>query len=482
MTRLYSIILAGGSGSRLWPLSREMFPKQMFKFNDDYTLFQKTFLNLANFVDDKNIITVTNVKYVSQIKDQLKVLQEKFGRKSEYKMLTEPVARNTAAAIALSAKYVSDTINFTDKNSVILVTPSDHLITNRENFSEIIQKGIKLALEGYIVSFSTETVFDEHSNENYGYLKVRKNAKIQEIEPSAYKVAKFIEKPSNEEKSSLKGKAFINSGNYMFTPAALLAELKKYEPLIYKNIMGSAPKCTVPSVPMSIYEELDSISIDYAVMEHTKKLVTIPFGANWKDIGSWNAIYEISPKNEKQNVIIGDNIDIDSENSLIYSPSKLTATIGLNNKAVIVTGDAVFVSDINDKTDIKTIDSKINGKNTKTKQIHQTVYRPWGYYTVLENGQGFLTKCIVVNPESKLSVQLHHHRSEHWIILEGEALVLKGYNTYKLSAGESIDIGIEEVHSLQNCADTQLKVLEVQQGDILDENDIERLEDIYGRV
>ncbi len=482
MTKLYSVILAGGSGCRLWPVSREMYPKQMLKFNEEYTLFQKTFLNLANFTDDKNIITVTNIKYVSQIKEQLKILQKKFERKSEYKVLSEPIARNTAPAIALSAKFIKDILNFTSKDAVIFVTPSDHLITNRENFSEIILKGIKLAKEGYIVSFSTETIFDDNTNTNYGYLKVRKNTKIQELEPTALKVTKFVEKPTNDVKSTLNGKAYINSGNYMFTPETILSELKKFEPMIYQNISETKIKTTIPSIQLKEYEEIESISIDYAIMEHTKKLVTIPIENTWKDIGSWEAIYEILPKDDNQNVKIGNNIDIDSKNTLIYSPSKLTATIGLKNKAVITTEDAIFVSDLNDKTGIKTIYSKINEENSKTKQIHQTVYRPWGYYTVYENGQCFLTKCIVVNPDAKLSLQLHHHRSEHWIILEGEATVVKGEETYILNPGESIDIDIEEIHSLQNHSNSQLKVLEIQQGDILDENDIERIEDIYGRV
>ncbi len=482
MKNLYSVILAGGSGNRLWPLSREMFPKQMFKFNEEYTLFQKTFLNLANFTDDKNIITVTNIKYTSQIKEQLKALQKKFGRNSEYKILSEPVSRNTAPAVSLSAKFVKDIQNSASKNPVILVTPSDHLITNRENFSQIITKGVKLAQAGYIVSFSTEIMFDDNTNQSYGYLKVRKNSKLQEMEPTALKVMKFVEKPSAEEKSLLKGKAYVNSGNYMFTPETILTELKKYEPSMYKNISEITVKTTVPSVSLEQYEVMNSISIDYAVMEHTKKLVTIPLGNNWKDIGSWEAIYEILPKDENNNVFIGESIDIDSKNSLIYSPSKLTATAGLKNKAVITTEDAIFVSDLNDKAGIRTIYSKISEENTKTKQIHRTVYRPWGCYTVLENGHGFLTKCIVVNPASKLSLQLHHHRSEHWIVLEGEATVIKGNKTYKLNSGESIDIDAEEIHSLQNSSDIQLKVLEIQQGEILDENDIERLEDMYGRI
>ena len=206
------------------------------------------------------------------------------------------------------------------------------------------------------------------------------------------------------------------------------------------------------------------------------------FRTDWKDIGSWDAVYELSNKDSKGNCFHGKVIDLNSENSLVYSTSKLVATVGLKDKVVVETEDAILVCDKNNTNGIKNIYKKLNGHNSSAKEIHKTVYRPWGYYTVLEEGNGFLTKCIVVNPHSKLSVQLHHHRSEHWIVLEGVATVLRGDKFNTLHSGDSIDIAIEEVHSLQNLTDEQIKILEIQQGDILDENDIERLEDIYGRA
>lgn len=477
---LFCVILAGGSGKRLWPLSREMFPKQMFKLDDDYTLFQQTFLKLTSLVDDKNIITTTNVKYATNIKEQLKVLQEKFCRKNSYKTLSEPIFRNTAPAISMAVKYIDDKLNYSTDSPIILVVPSDQLITNREQFSSLIEKGIKLAKAGYIVSFATET---KEINENFGHIKARKNTQISEIEPSALKVTGFIEKPTTkEQKEKLKGRFFVNSGIYMFAANIYFEELKKYEKDIYFNICDKEITNSIPSIALSDYEKFKDISIDYALMEKTKKLVTIPLNTEWKDIGSWEALYEVSEKDKNGNYLKGQTIDIDSQNSLIYSTSKLVATMGLKNTIVVETEDAVLVCDKNNKNGIKNIYKKLNGKNEITKEIHKTVYRPWGYYTVLENGNGFLTKCITVNHNAKLSVQLHHHRSEHWIILEGEATILKGDEFVKLQAGESIDIAIEEIHSLQNYGKEQLKVLEIQQGDILDENDIERLEDIYGRA
>ncbi len=480
MTSVYCIIMSGGSGSRLWPVSREMFPKQMFKLDEEYSLFQKTFLNIATFVDDKNIITVTNVKHTSAIKEQLKVLKEKFCRKSDYKVLSEPIGRNTAPAISMGVKFINDKLNFSSKSPVILSVPSDQIITDRIEYSKLISKGIKLAEAGYLVSFGTET---EEINENFGYIKARNNAKISEIEPDAKKVFKFVEKPTTKaQKESLKGTFYVNSGIYMYSAETFLSELKKHSPEIFYGLKKQNITDGIPSVPLSVYEEMPGISVDYAVMEKTKKLAMVPLSSVWKDVGSWNAIYDISKKDENGNCFTGNTIDIGSKDSMVYSTSKLTATMGLKNTVVVETEDAILVSGRDSLNGVKNIYKKLNGENASKKEVHKTVYRPWGYYTVLENGNGFLTKCITVNPNAKLSVQLHHHRSEHWIILEGEATIIKNKELLKLNAGESIDIGVEEVHSLQNLGTEQLKVLEVQQGDILDENDIERIEDIYGRV
>ena len=480
MAGVYSVILAGGLGSRLWPLSRASYPKQIFKLNDEYTLFQQTFLRLASVVDDKNILTTANIKHSSAIKEQLKILQEKFCRKSEYKMLTEPIFKNTAAALVLAVKYIEYTNKDNVIEPVIIAVPCDHYIPDRIKFANLIEKGIKLAKAGYIVSFSQLT---DKIDENFGYIKARRNSSLEEIDNDALKVTSFIEKPiSNEDKKKLKGKFYINTGIYIFSVKTFLEEMKKSAPGILNIFKNEKIDTTIPSVPLSTYNESEDISIDYALMEKTKKLVTIPFETDWKDIGSWDAIYEISPKDKNKNCIIGRVIDINSENSLIYSTSKTVATMGLKDTAVIETEDAILVCGKNNIKGIKKIYNKLNGKNTTAKDIHKTVFRPWGCYSVLEEGSGFLTKCIIVNPNAKLSVQLHHHRSEHWIILEGKAHILKGNKFYDLEAGQSIDIGIEEIHSLQNLSNEQLKVLEVQQGDILDESDIERIEDIYGRV
>ncbi len=480
MAILYSVILAGGAGKRLWPLSREMFPKQMLKLDDEYTLFQRTFLNIATIIDDKNILTSTNVKYLSSIQEQLKTLSQKFCRKSGYKVLSEPVFKNTAPALTMAVKYIKDKTDIYNTETIVLAVPSDQIIADRIEYTSLLSKGIELAKSGYIVAFGTPS---SDITDKFGYIKTRKNTKISELEPSALKATNFIEKPSdNDAKKILKGNIYVNSGIYMFSVNTYMSELKKHAPEIYQKLALNNYDDEIPSIPLSDYEQVEDISIDYALMEKTNKMVLIPFETNWKDVGTWDTLYEISKKDKKGNAFIGKTIDLGSENSMVYSTSKLVATIGLKDTIVVETEDAVFVTDKNNTEGVKNIYKKLNGKNSKTKEIHKTVYRPWGYYTVLDIGEGFLTKCITVNPKAKLSVQKHHYRSEHWIILEGEATVIKGDNIIKLNSGESVDINMEEIHSLQNLSDSQLKVLEVQQGEILDENDIVRIEDIYGRV
>ena len=477
---LYGLILAGGSGSRLWPMSREMYPKQLLKIGGKSTLFQATFKRLVNNIDDKKIFSVTNVKHSSNVKMQLCELQKKFCRESDYKVITEPVGRNTAPAIALAVQYIK---NYAGKNKdpIILVVPSDHCIGDENQFSKTIEKGVELASAGYIITFG---VIPQRADIGFGYIKTSKNAKIQEIVKSALKVSEFKEKPDikTAQEYVKSGKYFWNSGIFMFKSSVFINELKKYSPEILNILKSAKITDSEPSIEYEIFKTMPDISIDYAVMEKSKKILLLPLDCNWNDLGSWEAIYDISEKDKNGNYILGNVIDYDSKDSMVYSTSKLITTIGLNNTVVIETEDALLVCDKNRTQEVKKIYEKLKDKNDPTHQIHKTVYRPWGYYTLMQQGEGFLTKCIVVNPEAKLSLQKHFHRSEHWVVLEGQALVIKGEEKYSLKPGDSINIGIEEIHSLQNPYEKPLKVLEVQKGDKLQEDDIVRLEDMYGRV
>ena len=477
---LYGLILAGGSGSRLWPMSREMYPKQLLKIGGKSTLFQETFKRLVNNIDDKRIFSITNVKHSSNVRMQLEELQNKFCRKSSYKVITEPVGKNTAPAIALAVQYIKNNAG-KGKDPIILVVPSDHSISNELEFSVAVDKGLKLAKEGYIVTFG---ITPKRADTGFGYIKTGKNSKIQGFVKSALKVSEFKEKPDSKtaEEYVKSGKYFWNSGIFMFKASTFINELKKYSPEILKILKGAKITDTEPSIEYEIFKTMPDISVDYAVMEKSKKIALLPLDCGWNDLGSWEAIYDISEKDKNGNYILGNVIDCGSKNSMIYSTSKLVTTIGLENTVVIETEDALLVCDKNKTQDVKKIYEKLKDKNDPTHQIHKTVYRPWGYYTVLQQGEGFLTKCISVNPKAKLSLQKHFHRSEHWVVLEGKALVIKGEEKFELKSGDNINIAVEEVHSLQNPYDKPLKVLEVQKGDKLEENDIVRLEDMYGRV
>lgn len=478
---LYALILAGGSGSRLWPMSRELYPKQLLKLNQEKCLFELTFLRLIENFDDKNIISITNIKHEPGVRIQLKDLKEKFCRNEDYKIITEPVGRNTAPAIALSIKYIKKLAG-KGVDPTILVVPSDHLIQDSKSFSKAISQGEQLAKEGYIVTFGVKP---SKPDTGFGYIKTQKNKKISEITSNALKAAEFKEKPDYETAQEYveSGKYFWNAGIFMFKASVLMAEMKKYN----KEIVAIADEFDIdlkaqPTVDYQTFNKMPDISIDYAIMEQSKKIALIPLECDWSDLGSWEAIYDVSEKDENGNCITGNVIDINSKNSMIYSTSKLVSTVGLKDTIVIETEDAVLVCDKKHSQEVKKLYNELKERNDESHKVHKTVFRPWGYYTVIQEGQGFLTKCIMVNPKAKLSLQLHHHRSEHWVVLEGKAYVVKGENAYELLPGEHIDLAIEEVHSLQNPYDEPVKILEVQRGDILDENDIERLEDMYGRA
>jgi mannose-1-phosphate guanylyltransferase/mannose-6-phosphate isomerase len=480
MANVYALILAGGSGSRLWPLSRELHPKQLMKIDGDYTLFQAAFIRLVSCIDDKNILSVTNVKLESQVRTQLKEMQEKFCRNSSYRVITEPEGKNTAPAIALSVKFIEKLSNGKG-DPVIITVPSDNLIADEKKFADAVSEAVKLAEENYIVTFGIKP---DKADTGLGYIKTKKNKKIKDISRAGLKVDEFVEKPDAETAEAFvdSGKYYWNSGMFVFKASVMLAELKKYEPEIYNIVNDSEISSQTPTIPYQDFSQMPDISIDYAVMENSKKLVLIPLESGWKDVGSLEAVYDISEKDENGNYISGNVLDLDSKNSMIYSGSKLITTIGLENTVVVETEDAVLVCDMNRAQDVKKIVNMLKEKNDSTRLVHKTVYRPWGYYTVLNEGKGFLTKCIYLNPGAKLSVQLHHHRSEHWVVVEGNALVLKGEEYFELKEGDFIDLAVEEKHSLQNPYDEPLRILEVQKGDILDEDDIVRFEDIYGRV
>lgn len=458
---MYGLILAGGSGSRLWPLSRELYPKQLLNIQNTESLLQSTFLRLKGYIAPEHIISMTGVKHSSNVLYQLSSIAEK------PVVLSEPISKNTAPAIILGAKYITETFK---EDPVILVVPSDHMIKNTEAFIETIKEGEKLAEAGHIVTFGIKPSYPETG---YGYINVLEG----------HKVNKFVEKPDLElaKKYLEDGHYFWNGGIFMFKASTLLAEAQKCAPEIFEKLKNF-DFTSSSEIPFTEYDKMPSISIDYAVMEKSDKIALVQLKSDWNDLGSWKSIYDVSKKDENGNVKIGHVLDEGSKNSFVYSSSKLVATIGLEDIVLVETEDAILACKSDKTQDVKKIFDTLKKQNDNTHLIHKTVYRPWGYYTVLGEGKGFLTKMIQVNPGQKLSVQSHNHRSEHWVVLEGTAKVLLEGKEHILSPGHSVDIAVKEVHSLQNPYDEVLKIVEVQKGDLLIEEDIVRYEDMYGRV
>ena len=463
---MYGLILAGGSGSRLWPLSRELYPKQLLNIQNTQSLLQSTFLRLKEYINPENILSMTGVKHLSNVKYQLSALAD------NPVVLSEPISKNTAPAIILGAKYISET---SKSDPVILVVPSDHSIKDSKAFIETIKEGEKIAEQGYIVTFGIKPSYPETG---YGYINTSET-KIGD----GFKVNKFVEKP-NEENAKLyveDGNYYWNGGIFMFKASVLLEEAKKCAPDIYEKLKNF-DFTESSEIPYIEYDKMPSISIDYAVMEKSDKIALVQLKSDWNDLGSWKSIYDVSKKDENGNVKIGHVIDEGSKNSLVYSQSKLVATIGLEDIILVETEDAVLACKADKAQDVKKIFETLKKQHDNTHLVHKTVYRPWGYYTVLGEGKGFLTKMIHVNPGQKLSVQSHNHRSEHWVVLEGKAKVILEGKELILSPGHSVDIAVKAIHSLQNPFDEDLKIVEVQKGDLLIEEDIVRYEDMYGRV
>lgn len=462
---MFGIILAGGSGSRLWPLSRELYPKQLLNFNSDKSLLQLTFERLNQFIPADNIVNITNVKHSSNVRYQLEQVSDIVN------VLSEPLSKNTAPAIALATKFIQRK----EKDPVILVVPSDHLITDNKKFIETVKKGEKLAEEGYIVTFGIEPDYPETG---YGYINI-----INEPILDGFKVKEFVEKPDTETAQKyIDAKTYFwNSGIFMFKASTMISEIKRLAPEIF-IAMNEFDFSKSNKIEYNLFDKMPNISIDYAIMEKSDKIALVKLESDWNDLGSWQSIYDVSKKDKQENVMIGHVIDECSKNSFVYASSKLVATIGLEDTVLVETEDAILACKKDKTQDVKKIFETLKKQNNDTHLIHKTVYRPWGFYTVLAQGKGFLTKLIHVNSGQRLSVQSHNHRSEHWVVLSGKAKVILEGKEQILCAGYSIDIPLKAIHSLQNPYDDELEIIEVQLGDLLIEDDIIRYEDIYGRI
>lgn len=460
-----SIILAGGSGSRLWPLSREEYPKQLLSFDKEQSLLQKTFNRLCTFSKPADIVTVTNIKHYSNIKLQLNKID------SSNVVIGEPFGKNTAPAIASTLQYF---IQQGCEDDVVLIVPSDHLIKDIDGFNKTVEQGKELAEQGYIVTFGIKPTYPETG---YGYIKTEKALSV------GYKVEKFVEKPNFETaKKYLDSENYYwNGGIFMGKISTFLNEFKKYASDIYMHL-GTLDFSNSTQINFSVYEKMPSISIDYAIMEKSDKIALVELQSDWNDLGSWQSIFNVKEKDENGNVLTGKVVVDNVKNSFIYSQKEVVAVSSLENIILVETEDAIMACKLDESQNVKKLYEKLKAKESDTIKLHKTVFRPWGYYTCMNSGDGYLTKTICVMPKHKLSVQSHNHRSEHWVVLEGTALVLKDGKEYNVYAGDSIDIPLGAKHSLQNPYDKELKIIEIQKGDYISEDDIIRYEECYGRI
>lgn len=460
-----SIILAGGSGSRLWPLSRDLYPKQLLSFDEEESLLQKTFNRLCSFSKPEEIVTVTNIKHSPNIKLQLNSINK------ENVVISEPLSKNTAPAIACTMEYFRQT---SKEDDVVLIVPSDHLVKRIDDFTKTVQNALELAEQGYIVTFGIKPTYPETG---YGYIKTKNPLSV------GYKVDCFVEKPDlpTAKKYLASGEYYWNGGIFMGKISVFLEEFAKYTPDIYNNL-SRLDFTKETKIDYDIYEDMPSISIDYAIMEKSDKIALVELLSDWNDLGSWQSIYNIKPKDKNGNVISGKVLTDNVKNSFIYSQKEVVAVSDLEDIILVETEDAIMACKMNKSQNVKKLYEILKDSQSDTIKLHKTVFRPWGYYTCMNSGDGYLTKTICVMPKQKLSLQSHNHRSEHWVVLEGHALVIKDSKEYNIDAGDSIDIPIGVKHSLQNPYDKELKIIEVQKGDYISEDDIIRYEDCYGRV
>ncbi|WDE01715.1 mannose-1-phosphate guanylyltransferase/mannose-6-phosphate isomerase [Thalassomonas actiniarum] len=462
--------MCGGSGTRLWPLSRKQHPKQFIKLTNDFTMVQNTIKRLPENVQSP--IFICNEEHRFIVAEQAREVSVE--AKS---ILLEPVGRNTAPAIALAAI----TALKENKDAVLLVLASDHNIKDEDMFRQAAQSAYGLAMQDKLVTFG---IVPSNPHTGYGYIK-----RGEELGPKAsqYKVSEFVEKPDEATAKTYvdSGEYYWNSGMFVFKASKFLSELKTFRPDIFeaceRAMQDVADDLDFTRVNKAAFEACPDESVDYAVMEHTEHAVVVPLDAGWSDVGSWSALWEESERDGNNNAIRGDVLTESTTNSYIQASDRLVSSIGLDNIVIIDTPDALLVANKDDVQNVKGIVDKLKGLDRSEYIHHREVYRPWGKYDSVDSGGRFQVKRITVKPGAKLSVQMHHHRAEHWVVVSGTAKVRNGDKEFILTENESTYIPIGAVHSLENPGKLPLELIEVQSGSYLGEDDIVRLADKYGR-
>lgn len=466
---LIPVVMAGGSGTRLWPLSRSLYPKQFLPLLGEETMLQATISRLGA-LNVTEPITICNEEHRFIVAEQLNSIN-KMGS-----IILEPEGRNTAPAIGLAANLIKQ--QYSEEDPLILVLAADHVIQDQVEFTNVVQKAIPQAKEGKLVTFG---IVPSSAHTGYGYVN-----RGEELD-FGFKVKSFVEKPNVEiaEQYLEGGEHYWNSGMFLFKASRYLEELKIYRPDIAsaceESLKSTANDLDFIRVNESEFLKCPDESIDYAVMEKTKAAVVVPLDAGWNDIGSWTALWEESQKDHNGNTVKGDVILRDTNNCLIHSKDKLVAALGLEDVVIIDTKDALMVAHKDKVQDIKSIVAELKTENRSEWKVHREVYRPWGKYDAIDQGERYLVKRITVNPGEKLSLQMHHHRAEHWIVVSGTARVTLSEKTLLVAENESVYIPIGMTHALENPGKLPLEMIEVQSGSYLGEDDIVRFEDRYGR-
>ena len=465
------VIVAGGTGSRLWPLSRQLNPKQFLPLADaEMSMLQATILRLRGLAAATPQL-ICNEQHRFLAAEQLRQLDMEHAS-----ILLEPVGRNTAPAIALAALQACKD----GQDPVLLVLAADHLIQDVPAFHASIQSALPLAQDGKLVTFG---VVPDRAETGYGYIE-----KGPAVGTGGFAVNRFVEKPDLATACDYlaSGNFFWNSGMFMFQASRYLHELERFQPQILaacrKALEGGTQDMHFTRVDSDVFAACPDDSIDYAVMEKTADAVMVPLDAGWSDIGSWSALWDVSPKDVHGNVFKGDVLSHESQNSYVHADSRLVTLVGVDDLVVVETKDAVLVAHKDKVQDVKKIVEQIKNGSRQEHVNHREVYRPWGMYDSIDNGHRYQVKRITVKPGAKLSVQMHHHRAEHWIVVSGTAKVTNGERTYLVCENESTYIPIGQIHALENPGVINLELIEVQSGSYLGEDDIVRFEDKYGRA
>jgi mannose-1-phosphate guanylyltransferase len=476
---LIPVILSGGVGSRLWPVSREAHPKPFMTLPDGQNLIQKTFLRAAALEGVSQILTVTNRELLFKTEDEYRTVN-KAGLAQAF--ILEPFGRNTAAAVAMAALQIKE-LNGADAHMLVLA--ADHLIQDERAFATAVENAVRLSEKGWLVTFGIQPQYPETG---FGYIEAGGSAG----EAGGLKVARFIEKPDLKTAESYvaAGNYFWNSGMFCFKVGTVLEEFAKHAPDVLEAAVASIASSRLTqsagyhclSLDADSFAKVPDISIDYALMERSDRVATVPCDIGWSDIGSWNAVSELTPQDDHGNRYEGEVLAHGARNNYVNSEERLTALVGVEDLLVIDTADALLIAHKDHAQDVKHIVTQLKKSGHTLHQLHQTVHRPWGTYTTLENGERFKIKRIVVKPKASLSLQMHHHRSEHWIVVSGMAVVVNDDQELMLNTNESTFIRAGHQHRLTNPGVIDLVLIEVQSGDYLGEDDIVRFEDVYGRA